>query len=75
MVFLCVEWSCSGTLLFENADAACSNLRSLQQEDRPPGNFGSFSPLDTHEVSRRALAEEVVPWLAMIRPPETGHML
>ena len=35
------------------------NLRSVQQEDQPPGNSGSFSPFDAYEVSWRARAEEV----------------
>ena len=35
------------------------NLRSMQQEDPPPGNSGSFSPFDAYEVSWRARAEEV----------------
>ena len=35
------------------------NLRSVQQEDTPPGNSGSFSPFDAYEVSCRARAEEV----------------
>jgi hypothetical protein len=35
------------------------NLRSVQQEDTPPGNSGSFSPFDAYEVSWRARAEEV----------------
>ena len=35
------------------------NLRSLQQEDTPPGSSGSFSPFDAYEVSCRARAEEV----------------
>jgi hypothetical protein len=35
------------------------NLRSVQREDTPPGNSGSFSPFDAYEVSWRARAEEV----------------